>query len=181
MHSAPYTERPKPCTVPQDLRCHVCDKSCSSEVALRAHLVRAHGARNPVRTRILMPCCPVCHINFGTRAKAMNHMLYTSPACGRFFVAHNDSLPPELISKLEAVDAKASTSNRKKGLHASYDNSVSPVYMHEPRHRCFYHRCHICSNVDLSSISLAPCIPTLPPHGSESGQIQQEAPVQVGE
>ena len=67
--------------VPQPVPCPECGIVFRPTRALEVHLSRRHGVRIPARRFVASPECPICHKDFRTRSRAIQHAHVSSIAC----------------------------------------------------------------------------------------------------
>eukprot|EP00971_Amphidinium_carterae_P303202 6024616-Amphidinium_carterae.5 len=72
----------------------MCDFVGKSQAGLVMHQRRKHGFKCELSLRTSSPECPCCHVNFGRRARVLDHYK-TSSRCRAFTVEHIDPLTPD--------------------------------------------------------------------------------------
>ena len=96
--------------------CEVCDTSCCSRQACAVHMYRKHGQRSECACRLVTTFCPICMIQFWTRARALEHLGKSSCCSATLLLFFEPASSQDLdeINHLERLRArKAKASGRK--------------------------------------------------------------------
>lgn len=97
--------------------CADCGLSFCSKQARGRHRRRVHRHRLALRSAVWGSLCPSCGIQFGTRARLLQHMAYDQPLCGQLLMESEPLLLlAEVVQSLDARDAAVSKANRRIGL-----------------------------------------------------------------
>eukprot|EP00971_Amphidinium_carterae_P033787 665661-Amphidinium_carterae.1 len=86
---------------PDPLRflCDTCGFASASNRGLQSHKRRAHNFHTPLSLRVATPKCEACDLNFGTRARILDHFR-TSPRCATWVLANVDPMTPTTFARV---------------------------------------------------------------------------------
>eukprot|EP00971_Amphidinium_carterae_P265895 5274536-Amphidinium_carterae.2 len=79
--------------------CELCDYKGKTFTGLQAHRRRSHQIHTPLSLRIASPQCDCCDLNFGTRARILDHMRQ-SKRCANYVLAHVEPLTPRSFAAM---------------------------------------------------------------------------------
>eukprot|EP00971_Amphidinium_carterae_P191658 3803166-Amphidinium_carterae.1 len=73
--------------------CDLCHYKGKTHSGLQAHRRRSHQIHPPLSLRVSMPKCDCCNLNFGTRARVLDHMRQ-SKRCASYVLENVEPLTP---------------------------------------------------------------------------------------
>jgi hypothetical protein len=68
-------------TTDEEILCAECGKDFKTHQGLQSHRARVHGWRHPLRAFVPSSVCPVCHVDFRSRLRALAHVQRSSAKC----------------------------------------------------------------------------------------------------
>eukprot|EP00971_Amphidinium_carterae_P349589 6491093-Amphidinium_carterae.1 len=95
----PAVQQPVEHPVPPRFHCDLCEFTSASYRGLQSHKRRAHNVHTPLSLRVAAPNCGACNLNFGTRARILDHFR-TSPRCATWVLANVDPMTPTTFARV---------------------------------------------------------------------------------
>ena len=93
------------------VQCSQCQQTFKTEAALATHEQRKHGSRVALRRLVQDGCCRVCHKQFHTRYRLIQHLNHGQGSC---WIRHFRCIIPMTVEETDALDEK----DRSAGLAA---------------------------------------------------------------
>eukprot|EP00971_Amphidinium_carterae_P038350 754119-Amphidinium_carterae.1 len=79
--------------------CDLCGFTSTSFRGLQSHKRRAHNVHTPLSLRVSAPKCDACNLNFGTRARILDHFR-TSRRCAAWVMDNIDPMTPTTFARV---------------------------------------------------------------------------------
>ena len=115
----PHPAAPVSAPDPAGFHCYDCGKPFMTRAQLLSHNAKVHGARRPIRRRIVGTQCQTCLTEFWSRERLVYHAK-SARRCSAWYEAYATACSPEEAACRDADAASTQRDNRRSGLQERF-------------------------------------------------------------